>query len=390
MVNGADMKNDSYAYYELTAQCAAPFITQSAIKRIQELAAGIDNWRRLLKAAEACRAIPLLCDRLYAAEVSQIPPDARESMRRAAILNAYRNSHLTGVLASVIDILKTKGIPAITHKGPLLAHEAYDNPSLRLFDDLDIIVRRTDLPAAAEAIKKTGYREVGAARHSALLPAAPYLLQAVDRTHFIDLTDRLTNNTLAFEIRQEELWNDRRFIEIEGNTFPVMSPEHQLLYLCVHGAKHLWHRPTWIADIAGLMLQQKQPVNPAGLTRIAQSTGAMRMLAVALQLAHLEYDVPIPPETESLIAGDRLTDEISESIHKIIRKTPGVLSCGKFELLRYYLQMQTGTADRTKTLLRLFFVPTEKDYKAIKLPQSLNILYYAVHPLRPLAKIITA
>jgi putative nucleotidyltransferase-like protein len=44
-----------------------------------------------------------------------------------------------------------------------------------------------------------------------------------------------------------------------GQTVMTLSPEDLLVYLCAHGAKHVWEKLIWIVDVAGLINRHSDP-----------------------------------------------------------------------------------------------------------------------------------
>lgn len=61
-------------------------------------------------------------------------------------------------LASVIDALAAEGIGALPFKGPVLALQAYGDPAMREYLDLDILVRREHVSRTLSILGDLGYR----------------------------------------------------------------------------------------------------------------------------------------------------------------------------------------------------------------------------------------
>ncbi len=384
---------DNTIYYNLLSACSTPHLLIDDQTRIKDLAAQITDWDALIKMAGICRATPLLCDRLIASNATNIPPETLQKLKRSAIINTARSAHLIQSLAGAMHALSEAGIPAITYKGPVLANEAYDNPSLRVFDDLDIIVHKKDLRRAKQVLENLGYREIlklsDNLENSQFRPARAYVLQHQDNTHNIDLTDRLTNNYLSFELPDKNLWGDKQSIEIDGHTVQTMSNECLILYLCAHGAKHLWFRPTWISDVTGLLVKQRSKINWAKTIQLAQSTDGLRMLLIGIKLANKEYGIEIPQPLERHIKVDNNADSICCEIGHIIRRTPGELGCGKYKRALLYLKMRRSIYSRLRSIMLLIIPPSKADRKVIDLPVALYPLYYLIRPFRLISKLIT-
>ena len=107
--------------------------------------------RRTFTASRRC------CSACWSAPARTRHPDA--SARLHAL---YRASGRHGLLCSatlldVLDILHAAGVAALPLKGPVLAAALYPDSALRPFSDLDILVRRPQVPAALQALARNGY-----------------------------------------------------------------------------------------------------------------------------------------------------------------------------------------------------------------------------------------
>lgn len=360
---------------------------------VRELAHNITDWNGLLETAEKCRATPLLYDRLFKSEVTTIPAQVCDKLKRSVITNTARNARLVQALADAMEALSNAKVYALPYKGPVLAIQAYDNPSLRVYDDLDIIVHKGDFRKAKEILVNIGYREIHKLpqklENSCFRPKKPYTLQSKDNTHNIDLADRLTNNFLPFEISANNLWENTRSLTIDGHNIKTMSTECLIVYLCAHGAKHLWCRLIWISDIAGLLLNHDTNIDWGKAIQIAKAQDGMRMLLTGIQLAHNEYGVNIPSQLKVYIRKDPKVKSLCCEIQQIIYKTPGHLGFNKYKRAILYLQIRQRLRSRLHSIMLLAGTLNKRDRAVIKLPIILYPVYYLIRPLRLLAKIFS-
>jgi len=375
--------------YKLLSACSAPYPAADDDARIRELIEQINDWDALLATSGTCRTTPALFDRLAAKDV---PQHILQKMQRAAMANAVRNAILSQHLTKALNALKDADIPAITYKGPALASEAYDNPSLRMYDDLDIMVHKEDLKNAKQTLEKIGYSEIlklpEKLENSRFRPPRSYTLLHRDNTHNIDLSDRFTTNYLPFELPQNELWQHIRSVEIDGSRIQTLSLEHLILFLCVHGAKHLWHRPTWISDIAGLLQNSRNDIDWNRTTQLAKKQDVLRILLIGISLASKEHNIPIPPQLEPLIEADNKVAGICRELQQIIGITPGTLSYNKYKRARLYLKMLTKTGSRLRCIMLLTTTPNKDETKAASRYPMLYPLIRITRPLHLVYKLI--
>src|SRR5690606_10959963 len=92
--------------------------------------------------------------------LDRIPLSIREALRARYYLLAARNLEGTTQALRVLDALETAGTPAVAWKGPILAHSVYPGPELRIFNDLDILIRRQDVGTVRGVLEARGYQRV--------------------------------------------------------------------------------------------------------------------------------------------------------------------------------------------------------------------------------------
>jgi hypothetical protein len=120
------------------------------------------DWAQVLTWAEAHKVSPLLAARLAASGVG----DALDSALHARLAEIRKNASERGAaaeraLAYLADQYGRAGIPFFVVKGSVLAHEVYGDPSLRRFNDVDIVVRRRDVDRAEQLLREQEFRPGG-------------------------------------------------------------------------------------------------------------------------------------------------------------------------------------------------------------------------------------
>lgn len=143
---------------QLLICCARVAVQADVAVKIRDLACGPLDWDYLFSEAADNALVPLLHLQLTAVAADKFPTVQMDRLKAAALQNSARCLFLTAELIKVMDSLRSCGITAIPYKGPVLAAQAYGDISLRQFEDLDIIVPQSDLPAANELLLGLGYR----------------------------------------------------------------------------------------------------------------------------------------------------------------------------------------------------------------------------------------
>ncbi|MGH7622854.1 MAG: nucleotidyltransferase domain-containing protein, partial [Gemmatimonadaceae bacterium] len=210
------------------------------------------DWPRFVGLAERHAVLQLVSRQLATLEAGRIPEDVISRASEVARLGAVRGLQLTGQLVSIVQELDRRGIEAMPVKGPTLAALVYGDLSLRLYEDLDILVRLADVDAATKALRAMGYREARTFNDSrdALIPESHHqaFIHSESGTP-VELHWSLTHRTLARDSLENQWWQHRRELSLGGASIQTLGAEPLILYLCMHGGKHSWARLGWLADL---------------------------------------------------------------------------------------------------------------------------------------------
>ncbi|HEY8241019.1 MAG TPA: signal peptidase I, partial [Kiritimatiellia bacterium] len=195
------------------------------------------DWNDAMRAAVAHGIEGLLAGKL------DIP--AGDPRRRNMQLLRYRGARqyaaTVATLLAAQQALAAKNIPFIALKGPSLATELYDDPTVRPSADIDLLVRKRDVEAALAALAGDTHELHGSdtsraiARrshfHIVLDPLRPPYTKI--ELHW-DLVDRAN----LYRIDSDQLFERSRNVSVEGTPCAVPGLEDTLIYLCLHAAKH--------------------------------------------------------------------------------------------------------------------------------------------------------
>ena len=194
------------------------------------------------------------------------------------------------------------GVTLLILKGATLARRAYGEIALRDAFDIDLLVTPAQVEPAWRILADAGYDPViprrplaGSARRLFQRLAKDSLHHHRERQLIAELHWRISDDLAAPYLPPPDR---RQVVDIAGSRGLVTLAEEDLfLYLCVHGAAHLWARLKWVADIAALVSQA--PDGGARYWRAAGDAGAGRAVASGLLLAHELLGTALPPGFEA-------------------------------------------------------------------------------------------
>ena len=363
--------------------CARTPFSEDHARRLRAFAAAGLDWDRAIDFAFRHGLMPLLHLNVNATCPELVPPGPRarlrEQFRRTSALNLF----LAAELRSLLEAFGARGVEAILYKGPQLADSAYGSLALRQFYDLDLLVRKRDLPAVKEIMRGRGFvshPDLGGGREEVIMRTQCNLTFARDDNRTIVETHwDVCPTRFSPALDAGSLWRRSREIDFRGVPARALSPEDLLLALCVHGAKHVWERLGWVCDIAQLVNAQTAPDYQLVLER-ARRGGAERMLLLGLALARDLLGARLPADLCERLAARRDVRALAASVNQLIFG-----GAGTAEGMSGYFSFQMRARERLREKMnycRLALDPTDKDLASASLPRPLSFAYYLLRPLR--------
>jgi Uncharacterised nucleotidyltransferase len=364
----------------LLTRCSRTRLDSDRRREIEQLLGQPLDWDYFRRAAMDHGVAALCYAQLRTACPERVPGEQMEFLREHAKAVARRNLYLSAKLAALVRGLRSRGVTAIPYKGPVLAVMAYGNLALRRFADLDLVLSERELPQAWKLLEAEGYAaEEGAepatasngtpGQYAFLSPGGDYLVELhTERTlrHFPKALDpaRFTRSLVP--------------VRMNGGEILTFSAEESLVFLSVHGAKDLWARLLWVADVAELV-QIPQGFDWQKALAAAQDLDCGRLVRLALLLAHSLLEAPMPPEVLEQVRGDRGAEALARTV---TRRLFGEQPTGAYEQLRFRMRMVEGLWPGAQYALRLATAPTTEDRRAVRLPRGLGFFYRLIRPMR--------
>jgi hypothetical protein len=340
----------------------------------------------LLALARRHRLLPLL-ERNAAEAGIRISEAEHRELKSETLRTAARNLLLSSILLQVMEAMRARGISALSYKGPVVAVWAYGELGLRVFEDLDVLVRRRDLPLAAGTLRNLGFR----LHHPRGDSDAP--LAVPTEYHFpfwreregvlVELHCRLA--PYYFLGRADAGQNLARVVpaSVGFGAFPVLCVEDLLLALCFHGAKHAWQWLSMIADIA-LLIARRPEIDWDVLWLRAGELGARRMVLCSLALAERAFAVPVPAGLAA--AAKRDSEVLTVTARAMAGWQSNAFGPAAVAVPRFHVRCFDRRRDRFRYVALLALAPNWDDIEWVLLPRALTPLYWLLRPLRLLSR----
>jgi hypothetical protein len=344
------------------------------------------DWDYLITTARQHALLPLLHKHVNS---DRIPGHVRSTLKRESVMNAQTVLFLTGKALEVQKLLNAHSIENAFFKGPLLSELAYGEASLRQAGDIDLLIHREDFKRTKELLVSLGYQ-----MHPQLTPAqqASHLafhceIQFVRDDWFtvVDLHWELSPRSFVFGLTEDEVMSRLQTVSFAGAEIKTFSTEDLILYLAMHGAKHLWRRLEWIASLAELV-RNLEEFSWSEVVDRAIKARATRILALGLRLAE-DLGLELPAHVMKILDGE---DQMKKFANKIWNEMFSARTwADSTETNIFNMKIMDRRRDALASMLRAIFVPTLSDWDALSLPTAMHPLYYAIRPMR-LTKIYSA
>jgi len=338
-------------------ECASPHADN---QRITELFRSL-NWGMLLELAEEHGVTGLVEARLRVVDQNALPPEILPELQERRRRQLVVSLSMAAELLRLLDRFASAAVGPLVVKGPVLSVQAYGDPGARQYGDLDILIRNRDIRRATETMIESGYdAEVSLdAIDSGKIPGE-YAFKAKKSGLLVELHTEHTLRYFPRPLLFEELFERQIRVRLDAREVPALSLEDELVMICVHGAKDLWAKLLWTADVAALLARQTN-MDWDRVYEIARSTGAVRMLHSGLRLAEKLLRAPLPGKIAATVrrdsAAERLAEQIAGWVPSAGNSPPGIFERAMFRV-RLCVNLPAGIL----YLTRLSLSPTEEDW----------------------------
>lgn len=346
------------------------------------LRAGVE-WPTLQGLAVAHRCSPLLHRLFSLVPCAAVPGPLREAVRRTYLASVARSATMGMTLAGARDLLDARGISLRVLKGPAMAALAYVDPSLREYEDLDLLVPRESFVEARRAFESVGFASRWPMSDGEVVAHMRAGWDSHLRCARTGVLVELTTGVCpAYFLNppQRDLWARPMAFRVDEQSFQTVSAVALPALLCVHGSKHAWDRLIWIADLAGLISRGHVP-DWSAVVEVARGWGALRMLVVGVALAGRLLAGEPPPECRRLLDRDPEGVRIASRLWQRLTSGNQRRSSGAAKI-RFHLRCRERLRDRARYLALLALTPSHGDWRAVRLPDSLLALHYVLRPFR--------
>jgi hypothetical protein len=289
----------------LLITCAKIDMDDMSRKRLESILDSNLDWDYLVEKAALHRITPLLYVNLIKNDTESIVPQSViEKLKITYHAKAVRNMLLFRELSVILKKLQNAAIEVIVLKGPILAEIVYKNITLRPFNDIDLLVKKDNLPYIEQELGRLAYSNQKTyltdwhAQWDIKLKGAEEL-HYINRKNniLIDLHWDIQPPSSRFQIDINQFWENAQSVKIAGAETLMLAPENLLEHLCLHLNKEILNAPSvllWCCDIAEVVSNYKDDIDWERLVKSCKHHGIEIPVHQALAFACNFLNAPVP------------------------------------------------------------------------------------------------
>lgn len=362
---------------------------QNQENTIREAVAAAPDWHQYFALVRRHHTSALSWAALSRVPEISIPEPLKQQLQglsESCRITAIRHSL---VLAEVLKELDRVAIPAMPLKGPVLSFELYGDLGLRQSEDLDLQVPKEDLRRAMVCLESMGWSCGFDSRGMSPRQWESFLHYGYE----MQFTHSRLNCSLELHWRNHwetadatgARWARSTPAKWQGRSIRSMSSGDLGLFLCVHGAYHIWCCAKWLSDVARAHSIGRLDWNAA--MDEARSAGLEGVCTAAQSLLQRLYglDTPNSPGALRGRTGTRALPLLVEMPIESLQLSQDprgriglALLRNHMRMMRYERLVRPRKAWRD-SLSELFYC--EQDFRMLPLPDK---LFWAYKPLRPI------
>ena len=159
-----------------------------------------------------------------------LPPKWLVELKTQSLQQWVTQEGLVRELFRLSTLLKDAGHEFILLKGPYLAERFFGGIDRRAFSDLDILIRRENLPAVERLLCASGFVANSATLLSRRLTTYfTYSFDFVKANLAVDVHWRFSAQ-LTHRLDYQAIWQQKQFFTLRSHRFSVLSDEYELVF----------------------------------------------------------------------------------------------------------------------------------------------------------------
>nr|WP_228144711.1 nucleotidyltransferase family protein [Poseidonibacter parvus] len=307
-----------------------------------------------------------------------LPKDLSLKLKTINMDIAKQNMLMTSELIKVMKLLEENDIEAIAFKGPTLCQLVYDDVISRQYVDIDLLIKEDYFDNTVTILKKFDYQEkfeysIGKKKIEKLLSDHTFINP--NNNIPIEIHNKLFSSDFPINLNSDIFFKNTTNILINNNSINSFSKEYLLVYLCLHGSKHLFSRISWILDIHKLI--NKYDLDWELIDNIIQKSDSKIIVYSSLFLSRYLLNTKLPENIKN-----KYNDKYKKIVKLIIENKKN-MDEDKFSIINLIM---FDTVKQKIFYIFYLFKPSFLDYQSLNKDYNSELLYYIIRPFNILSR----
>ena len=380
LTNESDQKKKFWLICRLLAA------TQIETEVIEEFYNFSDHdWEEFWMVSRIHSVTELLYSRIMALNIEQYFPDnVLERFREFLYPRASANSWLLQTGKEVTQRLLESGIETLALKGFFLQQAVYADDEIRPMNDVDLLVRREQIPAAIEILNEIGFRVLShfdPAFENEDIKHVPPMQNEFGQT--LELHWNLLEENEPFSIDMEQVWEHKTCY---SNRLWGLSLEHLIVHLAIHGTYQHYLRLGLrsLLDLNRVIKKFADEIKWEQVVTTTKDWNAEKSLWVSLKLTQKYLSLDLPEDVLLSLEPENGGEMFDRAclMTETLKPLQTILSPDLMELSK-----DKNVGSRLSRILNRIFIPKRQLARLYNIdPRSLKIYPAYFRRIRDLSK----
>jgi Uncharacterised nucleotidyltransferase len=300
-----------------------------AAKQLQK---GFVKSREFAQFLQRHRLQLFVCSLLGGSPVQEsLPREWVDELRIFSLRQWATQERLVKELEEISTLLAAAGHESILLKGPYWATRFFGSLHRREFSDLDILIRREDLPAVGRLLCSCGYmRKSTVLLNEALTARFTHALDFVKPNVALDLHWLLSANA-GHSLNYDAIWQQRQAFVLRNQKFFVLPDEYEVVFSLISIFKDLERGVTCLKEFVDLYLILSKLCHRLDWGRFLENRKREGIEQITINVLALFLDLfdcadRFPEVARAVAREHRLIKRVSsEKVVALLEASPGAL-----------------------------------------------------------------
>ncbi|MGI6259057.1 MAG: nucleotidyltransferase family protein [Anaerolineaceae bacterium] len=343
------------------------------------------DWEEFWKVSRIHSVTELLYSRIMALNiVRQFPDNVLERFREFLYPRASANSWLLQTGNDVTQKLFENGIETIALKGFFLQQVVYADGEIRPMNDIDLLVRREQIPDAIEILDESGFRVLShfdPTFENEDIKHVPPMQNEYGQT--LELHWNLLEENEPFSIDMDCVWDQKCCFD---DQLWGLSVEHLIVHLAIHGSYQHYLRLGLrsLLDLNRVIEKFADEIEWEQVLSTAKTWNAEKSLWISLKLTQKYLSLDLPEDVVLSLEPENGGEMFDRAclMTETLKPLQTVLSPDLMELSK-----DKNVGSRLSRIIKRIFIPKRQLARLYNIdPQSLRIYPAYFRRIRDLSK----